>query len=296
VGPQIRPSTSRFRALDCGVQELPEHVAENRRYWDAYAPQWVAAGERQWRQSEPSWGIWAIPERVLEMLPPSMAGMRAVELGCGTGYVSAWMARRGADVAAIDNSLEQLTSARRLASEHGLAIDFVHGDAEATPYPDASFDFAISEYGAAIWCDPERWIAEAWRILRPGGRLVFLGHHPWMQVLAAADGATMAAVAQRSYFELGALDWRQAAFEPGGIEFNLPISGWFDLFARVGFRVEGYLEPRPEAGPEEERFGVSRSSARDTPSEQVWKLRKPASAPESRASRPTPASRTARLG
>ncbi len=44
------------------------------------------------------------------------------------------------------------------------------------PLPDASFDLAISEYGAAIWADPYRWIPEAARLLRPGGDLIFLGN------------------------------------------------------------------------------------------------------------------------
>ena len=42
------------------------------------------------------------------------------------------------------------------------------------PYPDASFDLAISEYGACLWADPSRWVPEAARILRPGGALIFL--------------------------------------------------------------------------------------------------------------------------
>lgn len=220
--------------------------------------------------------MWGVSETELRLLPETMQGLAAVELGCGTGYVSAWMARRGARVCAIDNSAEQLASARRLAALHALSIDFVHGNAEATPYPDASFDFAISEYGAAIWCDPQRWLPEAWRILRPGGQLVFLGHHPWAQVMANADGETFSTTAQRSYFELGALDWRAAPVDPGGIEFNLPWSGWFALFARTGFLVEGYAEPRPAPGQSDPRFGMLRSWARDLPSEQVWKVRKPA--------------------
>jgi len=254
---------------------LPAHVQENRRYWDAMAHEWVAGGERDWAQSEPSWGIWGVPERELSMLPDDMTGVDAVELGCGTGYVSAWMARRGARVTGIDNSAEQLATARRLAAEHGIDLTLLHGDAEATPFADASFDFAISEYGAAIWCDPERWLPEAHRLLRPGGRLVFLGHHPWSQVCAPPDGSPLVERLERPYFGLGRLDWTEAAIEPGGIEFNLTVSDWFALFRRVGFVVEDYREPRPPAGDDSEgRFFVTRGWARRFPSEQVWKLRK----------------------
>ena len=105
-----------------------------------------------------------------------MAGMDAIELGCGTGYISGWMARRGACVVGIDNSERQLATARRLAEQHDVSLTLHHGSAETIPLPDASFDFAISEYGAAIWCDPRIWIPEAHRLLRPGADLVFLGN------------------------------------------------------------------------------------------------------------------------
>jgi 2-polyprenyl-3-methyl-5-hydroxy-6-metoxy-1,4-benzoquinol methylase len=130
--------------------ELPEHVAENRRHWDEMAGDWVARGARCWAMSEPSWGEFDIPESQVGMLPADMSGVDAIELGCGTGYVSGWMARRGARVVGIDNSEAQLATARRLAGEHGADLTLLHGNAEAVPYPDASFDFAISEYGAAI--------------------------------------------------------------------------------------------------------------------------------------------------
>ena len=90
--------------------ELPEHVAVNREYWDAMAHEWAEAGERAWRQSEPTWGEWAVPESELHLLPEDMTGMRAIELGCGTAYVAGWMSRRGASVTGIDNSFEQLLS------------------------------------------------------------------------------------------------------------------------------------------------------------------------------------------
>jgi len=256
------------------TDDLPEHVAANRQYWDDRAADWVAAGERQWAWQEPRWGIWGVHESELGMLPSDMTGMTAVELGCGTGYISGWMARRGAAVSAIDNSAEQLATARRLADQHRARIDFHHGNAEQTPYPDESFDFAISEYGAAIWCDPQAWIPEAHRILKPGGRLVFLGNHPLMYVCSPWDGSTVVDRLIRPYFQLGRLDWSQVDVDPGGIEFGLPTSGWFELFERVGFAVEGYHEPRPTNPDGEVRFAVTQRWAYDYPSEQVWKLRK----------------------
>jgi len=150
--------------------DLPAHVRENRRYWDARADEWIAAGERSWQDEEPTWGCFDIPESKLQLLPADMTGMTAIELGCGTAYVSAWMARRGARVVGIDNSERQLATARRLAAEHGVQLTLLHGNAETVPLPDGHFDFAISEYGAAIWCDPALWIPEAQRRWLDGSR------------------------------------------------------------------------------------------------------------------------------
>ncbi|MGH9192726.1 MAG: methyltransferase domain-containing protein [Acidimicrobiales bacterium] len=83
---------------------IPEHVAINRAHWDQQAPHWVGPAERNWTAAEPQWGIWGVPESELGMLPENMAGLDAIELGCGTAYVASWMARRGARVVGIDNS------------------------------------------------------------------------------------------------------------------------------------------------------------------------------------------------
>ncbi len=254
--------------------DLPPHAAENRAYWDGMADDWIASGERDWRRDAPTWGNWAVPEHELEMLPADMHGMQAVELGCGTAYVSAWMARRGAAVTGIDLSERQLATARRLADEHGVPLTLVHGSAEATPFEDASFDFAISEYGAAIWCDPDVWIPEAHRILRPGGTLVFLGNHPLAHVCAPLDGSPLVETLVRPYFGLRVLDWTQVEVDPGGIEFTRTTSEWFALFRRVGFDVLDYREPRPPEGHEADAFSVPVTWARRFPSEQVWKVRK----------------------
>ncbi len=138
------------------MSDLPEHVRRNRTLWDDWARKFVAAGEEAWAQETPTWGIWSVPESQVGMFPKDLAGKDAIELGCGTAYVSAWLAQRGARVVGIDNSAVQLATARRLQQQYGLAFPLLHGNAEAVPYPDASFDFAISEYGACLWAEPQQ--------------------------------------------------------------------------------------------------------------------------------------------
>lgn len=255
----------------------PEHVVENRRYWDALADEWVAMGERAWLPSaEPRWGVWHIPDAELGLLPTDMSGMRAVELGCGTGYVSAWMARRGATVLAIDNSERQLETARRLSLEHGItSITWVHASAEAVDEPDGSFDFAISEYGIVDWGDPDAWVPETHRLLRRGGELVMLGNHPLATVCQPLDGSLpIGRTLTLPYFGMHRLDWTAVEVDPGGINFNLPISGWIKLFHRTGFELVDYHELRAPDDAVDVPVLVSAEWAREYPSEQVWHVRK----------------------
>lgn len=262
------------------MSQLPDYVVKNREHWDKHADFWVPLGERAW-QSEPSWGMWGIPEADLQLLPGDMTGMHAIDLGCGTGYVLAWMQRRGATVVGIDNSARQLETARRLADQHGVDMELIHGNAEEVPYPDESFDFVVSEYGAAIWADPYVWIPEAWRLLRPGGTLAFLGNHPLVMLTQAFDkDDPVTRTLMNPYFGMHRIDWDDG--EDRGTEFNLTISDWFRLFHDIGFEILDYFELQaPEPG-EEVRFYASADWAHDYPTEQVWKVRKPVAA----ASRP----------
>src|SRR5947208_12620033 len=153
------------------------------------------------------------------MLPEDMSGMDAIELGCGTGYVSSWMARRGASVTGIDNSQAQLDTARRFQQEFGIEFPLLYGNAEEVPLPDASFDFAISEYGASIWCDPYRWIPEACRLLRPGGQLTFLVNSA-LVVLCLPDEEDAPADDRllRPHFGMHRFEWS----DDDSVEFHLP--------------------------------------------------------------------------
>jgi SAM-dependent methyltransferase len=253
---------------------MSDHVTVNRDFWNGMAKDWAAAGEYAWASDEVTWGNWSLPNAELQLLPEDMSGMDAIELGCGTGYVSAWMARRGARVTGIDVSAEQLATAERLRAEHGLDIAFIEGNAEATGLPDASFDFAISEYGAAIWCDPDLWLPEAHRLLRPGGTLVFLGNHPMTLLTTPLNGAPCDTSLHRAYRDLKGADWTEVEFDPGGIEFNRTISGWMALFDAVGFDLLRYQELFAPKDAEGDRYSVPSAWAKAYPAEQVWSLRR----------------------
>lgn len=270
--------SARFFIINCfkgSPRVTQDHVAINKAIWDDDAQNWVAVGERLWAADQPEWGNWGRPEASLTLLPTDMSDMDAIELGCGTGYVAGWMARRGARVTAIDVSPDQLASARRLATQHGADITFVEGNAEVTGLPDAVFDFAISEYGAAIWCPPELWLREAWRLLRPGGRLVFLGNHPLSLVCSPLDGAPCDMALHRPYADMWGADWTGVEIEPSGICFNLTISAWMKLFAEIGFAITRYDEVFAPDWAQGVRGAVPAEWARHYPVEQVWHLEKP---------------------
>lgn len=185
------------------------------------------------------------------------------------------MARRGAKVLGVDISAEQLATARKLASDHGADITFIEGNAEKTGLADAAFDFAISEYGASIWCPPEAWLTEAWRLLRAGGALVFLGNHPLSLICSPLNGAPAEWHLHRPYRGMWGADWTEVEFEPTGVCFNLAMSDWMALFHRIGFEVTGYDELYAPDWAEGTRAAIPAEWAKDYPIEQVWHLKKP---------------------
>jgi len=97
------------------------------------------------------------------------SGVRLLAVASGPGYVAAAAAERGADVIGIDFSAAMVAE----ATQRYPKIEFRHGDAEALPFADASFDAVTMNYGLLHLAHPDRALAEAHRVLRPGGRFAF---------------------------------------------------------------------------------------------------------------------------
>ena len=249
-----------------------EDVAANVVAWTRRNAEFTdGAASRAWAREEIVWGKWHLPEAELRVLG-DVAGVDVVELGCGTAYFSAWLARRGARVVGVDPTPAQLDTARRMMRETGLEFRLVEAPGEEVPLPDASFDLALSEHGAAVWSDPNRWVPEAARLLRPGGRLVFLHGTPLAYICYPDDvEGEITTQLQRPYFTLGREDWGEAE----GVEFQLTHGGWIDLLRRSGFEIERLVELQaPPAAQTPTYYGGSPEWARQWPDEEIWVARK----------------------
>jgi len=216
--------------------------------------------------------VWSTPESEVNVLP-EIKGKDVIDLGCGTAYVAAWLKRGGARrVVGVDITPAQLETARRLNTKYALGLELLEANAEATGLPGSSFDLAISEYGASIWCDPHKWIPEAARLLRPGGELVFL-RNSTLSLLCMPDQGKVTERLQRPQRGMNRLEW------PGEpeVEFHLGHGDLFRVLRESGFEVVNLVEIFASADSVDHPFYgefMSVEWARKWPSEEMWRVRK----------------------
>lgn len=106
------------------------------------------------------------------------AGQRVLDVATGTGNTALAAARRFCEVTGTDYAPSLLERARQRAAAEGLSITFQEGDAEALPFPDASFDVVLSTFGVMFSPDQERAARELLRVCRPGGKIGLANHTP----------------------------------------------------------------------------------------------------------------------
>jgi len=159
-----------------------ETVCANRAWWDAEAADYYAEHGAFLGDTELTWGPEGLRESSAHLLG-DVAGMRVLEVGCGGGQCSRWVAGQGvATVVASDLSSAMLDRARRInatMADPRLRIPLVQCDGTVLPFPDDTFDVVFTAYGVVPFvADSARVMAEAGRVLRPGGRFVFSTTHP----------------------------------------------------------------------------------------------------------------------
>jgi len=246
-----------------------DYVERNRTAWERWAPAYAAAGRKAW-QDQLRWGIWGISESEVRLLEGVEPGAEVIELGCGTAAISAWLSRLGLRPIGVDIVRAQLEAAARLQSEFGISFALLCANAEKLHFDDASFDMAISEYGASLWCDPRRWLAEAHRLLRPHGRLIFITNSPLLMACTPEHGGSARDRLVRDHFSTHRMQFPG----DGAVEFHLAHGEWVRLLGATGFVLENLIEvqapPRAVA-----RFDfASLEWACRWPSEDIWVVRR----------------------
>lgn len=197
-------------------QAMHEHERANRAYWDRWSREYQTIHGREISARPDAWGMWRVPEAELRVLP-DVRGRQVLELGCGGGQWSVWLAGQGARATGLDISGRQLEHARSAADAESVRLDLVQASAESIPFTDEVFDLVLSDHGALSWGDPERTLPEVARVLRPGGILAFCVTGPLMEISwdEALDGPGERL--RGDYFRLGAVDEGD-----GAATFNLP--------------------------------------------------------------------------
>jgi SAM-dependent methyltransferase len=253
------------------MPELPDYALTNRDRWTVANAEYTDARAREaWARPAITWGLWRTPDATVKALPE---GLDVIELGCGTAYFGAGLKRLGARrVVGVDVTPAQLETARRLNQETGLGLELIEANAEKVPLPERSFDLAVSEYGASIWCDPYLWIPEARRLLRPGGELVFMCNSV-LQMLCSPEAGQTLETLQRPQRGLHRLDWAE---DPPEVTFHLSHSDWFKVFRSSGLVVEDLIELyAPDGAVDHSYYSyVSADWARKWPAEDIWRVRR----------------------
>lgn len=109
---------------------------------------------------------------------PLRPGAKVLDAACGTGNLAVIAARHGCQVSGADIASNLLQQARARAAAAGLTIDFTEGDAEALPFANESFDLAVSMFGVMFTPQPNRIVAELWRVTKPGGEIALANWTP----------------------------------------------------------------------------------------------------------------------
>ena len=197
----------------------------------------------------------------LRMLP-AVDGLLGLDMGCGEGHNTRLLARRGARMTAIDIAEVFIAQARQVEEREPLNIDYRVASAVDLPFADAAFDFVTGFMSFMDVPETDRVLAEAYRVLKPGGFLQFSITHPCFDTphrrnLRDASSKTYA-LEVGDYFrnlEGEVSEWLFKAAPPhvkqGLRKFKTPrftrtLSQWLNLLIDTGFLLERIEEPRPD--------------------------------------------------
>ncbi|MEU8678102.1 class I SAM-dependent methyltransferase [Streptomyces sp. NPDC048560] len=218
--------------------------------WDKNARPWDAAFDDDGDKHRK----YVTDEPMLALLGPAH-GRRILDLGCGNGYLCRSLARAGAHVTGVDVSEEMIRTAAAYEVAAPLGIRYLVASATALQgLTDASFDAIVCNHVLTSVDDYETALAEAHRVLHPGGRMTAVISHPcfscgprrWQPpVVDSPRPEEATGYLVDHYLDPGAHlldDW--PGFSPVPY-FHRPLTAYWQAFRAAGFDIEDFTEPGP---------------------------------------------------
>lgn len=220
-----------------------------REQWRDLADPWIegtASGRNVYREGLlDAWMLVAVGD---------VSGVKTIDLGCGEGRFSRMLTARGAKVVGIDlcERFIEYAKGNRVGDEEYVVADME----DLGQFPDGRFDLAVSYVSLVDTPGLEKAVAEAHRVLRPGGRFVVCNLQPMCTAANAwskDEQNTKLHFKLDSYFDEGPRDMRM--FGSAVTNFHRTLSSYVNCFLRTGFVLEALQEPKPspaqvEACPE----------------------------------------------
>ena len=192
---------------------------------------------------------------------PNVDGLWGLDIGCGEGYNTRLLSKSGARMTAIDIAEVFISHAREAETNEQLGIAYRVASAVELPFADSTFDFATGFMSFMDVPETDRVLAEAFRVIRPGGFLQFSISHPCFDTphrrnLRDSNKKTYA-IEVGDYFRGRDGEIDEWLFKAAPLEvklglrkfriprFSLTLSQWLNLVVESGFLLERIEEPRP---------------------------------------------------
>ena len=248
--------------------------AESRRAngpdWDRYADEYQATHGEFLGDIGFVWGPEGHTEAELGVLG-DVAGLEVLEVGSGAGQCSRWVRSRGGRPVGLDLSLRQLQHSRRIDDATGIVVPSVLGTATQLPFARGSFDVVFCSFGALQFvADIADAVAEAARVLRPGGRFAFSVTHPTRWSFPD-DPSEAGLTATSSYWDRTPyVEVDDDSGQVSYVEHHRTLGDWVGVLARHDFRIVALVEPEWPEGHDRVWGGWSSVRGRLTPGTAVF--------------------------
>jgi SAM-dependent methyltransferase len=238
----------RWTARVVPVKGITEEMS--RRGWDRISEWWNSRYSPRGDVNRE----WVIDPALFRLLGPAQ-GLRVLDAGCGSGYLSRLLSAKGAAVVGVDLSPRLLEIARREESREPLRIEYHESDlARLSAFADASFDAVVSNVVMQDVVAYREAFREFGRVLRPGGRLVFSITHPCFDRPVPARWLREPPDSERieewpgllvnRYYDRVAVWWSPAG-KPSVVGFHRTLEDYVGALHDAGFVVSRMEEPVP---------------------------------------------------